>query len=104
MSHTPTPWGLKRRFWIDGDQDHENYYPTTKSGISINPYMRDNAEHIVRCVNAHDELVGLLKRSCEVMRLAADERDTLLSDESKSHLYGAAACGMMRLKEMGEIA
>lgn len=63
--HTPTPW-----YW--GDKSHHGYFNLrSDSGIVIGaeenyttPYMdisEEDAAHIVKCVNMHDELVGVVR-------------------------------------------
>lgn len=72
--HTPTPWVLDD----DGDGDYKiiseegrliavetSYYP-------IAPSVED-AAHIVKCVNMHDELVEALKWAKEQLEVFASE-------------------------------
>lgn len=71
--HTPTPW-----YW--GDKSHHGYFNLrSDSGIVINaeenygaPYMEisdEDAAHIVKCVNMHDELVEALESVLEGIKL-----------------------------------
>jgi hypothetical protein len=57
MSHTPTPWLVERRTIIT-DKSAAIAYASTSRAME---YAEGNAAHIVRCVNAHDELVAALR-------------------------------------------
>jgi hypothetical protein len=68
MKHTPTPWTTL----FDGDEvqigDSSGNFvamtlPCESSGATERDYA--NAAHIVKCVNAHDELVAALKTMVE---------------------------------------
>jgi len=50
---TPTPWSTENSMTITGDNDTEKVCDTDTYA---------NAEHIVKCVNAHDGLMEFVKR------------------------------------------
>ena len=41
MKHTPTPWHFKEGYVVDGNENKLD--------------VRDYEEHIIKCVNAHEE-------------------------------------------------
>ncbi|CAN7497083.1 hypothetical protein LJR231_003495 [Phyllobacterium sp. LjRoot231] len=60
-SHTPTPWHLasaSNKFIADA----EGIIVARASvhAITSHDYAADNAKHIVKCVNAHDDLLNAL--------------------------------------------
>jgi hypothetical protein len=63
MNHTPTPWVCTQRrheafVWKQGDEVEGS----NRIAIATIQYnSQANAEHVCRCVNAHDELVAALK-------------------------------------------
>lgn len=60
VKHSPTPWVFEDEYVRDcgGDIVADVYVqPTADAGES----MEANAEHIVRCVNLHDELVEAME-------------------------------------------
>lgn len=62
-THTPTPWRVKHSgldAYIVGGP--ENFPCANMPGQG--PTSEANAAHIVKCVNAHDELVATLKNTC----------------------------------------
>ena len=97
--HTPTPWtSMFDTEFILGISASVHCAETGKlvamcgcddSTPEQNGYI--DAKYIVRCVNAHDQLVKQMKNAIRVMRLAVGERDTLLSDETRAYLYGATS-------------
>jgi hypothetical protein len=58
-NHTPTPWENQDGISIFSADDHE-IANTSRRHLS-NAEACANAAHIVRCVNAHDELVAALE-------------------------------------------
>jgi hypothetical protein len=66
MKHTPTPWefrdngsdnGLDPCFCVVGEP--------REYGL-VDHFATENAEHIVKCVNAHDEIVAALKAYADI--------------------------------------
>lgn len=63
--HTPTPWAIHNHFFITAKVGNRlksvvceiDRHAWTNSGEA-----QANAEHIVQCVNMHDELVECLRR------------------------------------------
>ncbi len=53
--HTPTPWEINER---------TQYIENPNSGIvaDVTKLDKANAEHIVKCVNAHDELMEFVEK------------------------------------------
>ena len=82
MSHTPTPWRVEKVLWsgwedvsdlgfqvgISSDAGNHTYH-TTVAIAEADPQGEAQAlataAHIVKCVNAHDELVETLRGACE---------------------------------------
>lgn len=66
MTHTPTPWIVKEkqkgRFYRIMSEDNKSIADVWlgNDGDQSQPVKQD-AEHIVKCVNAHDDLVNALK-------------------------------------------
>jgi len=74
--HTPTPWSVNTtsfsgaivRFHIAGPV-HGSCYPICEHILEEKPdatQQLEDAAHIVRCVNSHDELLAALKLMVEV--------------------------------------
>jgi hypothetical protein len=61
--HTPTPWMLDPHFVLrDADGEWVTRLNTSRRHDNKHdPEAEANAEFIVRCVNAHDELVAALR-------------------------------------------
>ena len=66
--HTPTPWRQNGDMNIDAllpNRQTINIASTSPIGRAYNyqqdAILRDNAEHIVRCVNSHDALMTAWK-------------------------------------------
>jgi Tat protein secretion system quality control protein TatD with DNase activity len=57
-AHTPTPWGIPVADHTNSQYDIFGDHWELAAKCSD----RDNALHIVRCVNAHDELVAALRK------------------------------------------
>jgi hypothetical protein len=55
--HSPTPWKLSARTHIESADE---WCVTDLHGENLAPV---NAEHIVRCVNVHDDLVDALEEN-----------------------------------------
>lgn len=79
-THTPTPWSVephavygtaiisKGGAVIAAIRPYENMtnrseYPSVQ--CSVEQWSREDAAHIVACVNAHDALVAVLRRICD---------------------------------------
>jgi hypothetical protein len=78
--HTPTPWAAVRCERADG-----RYMRSIIGSLAIEPnidpdgtfhdtgatvctiYHEANAEHIVRCVNAHEELIAALEQAYDLL-------------------------------------
>jgi t-SNARE complex subunit (syntaxin) len=72
-THAPTPWALDKRVpTYIVDAGGHCFAAQAVSGIT----GREDAKHIVQCVNAHDDLVTLLLR-------AADELNDLANPLGK---------------------
>lgn len=68
--HTPTPWAYKSNgsyfdVGIQNDSEVLPIYPLSIIGVPLS--QEANARHIVKCVNAHDRLVALLKELHEAL-------------------------------------
>jgi hypothetical protein len=94
MNHTPTPWVCTQRrheafVWKQGDEV-EGSNRVAIATIQYN--VQANAEHICRCVNAHDELVAALRECYE--RLASHDEQSapelLLCEAAFNKLKGGA--------------
>jgi hypothetical protein len=59
MNHSPTPWKIDCGHVLDAI-NNEIPFPDAAYRCP-SPLERVNATHIVRCVNAHDELVAALE-------------------------------------------
>ena len=65
--HTPTPWHTEdneggSRKLVDADGEFISYISVSRyQDGRRDPVAKANAAHIVRCVNAHDELVALVR-------------------------------------------
>lgn len=57
-AHTPTPWKVADEYIFD--RHRNEIATTTTSGLSFEE-DEANAAHIVKCVNAHDDLVEALE-------------------------------------------
>lgn len=74
-AHTPTPWTFRPEAKDeDGEPAFFSIYDSrgrevanTAGGNFPTNIEKRNAEHIVRCVNAHDELVAALRDAIRVM-------------------------------------
>ena len=78
MNHTPTPWGVQLRnagaAVVSPDpKDPENAMKAIIICSGLGGH-RGNAHYIVRCVNAHDELVAI----ANALSLLTDEGDDAL--------------------------
>lgn len=65
VKHTPTPWHLQSNFaWSDESKDRGAVFEChLVTGTHVpEDQNKANAAYIVRAVNAHEELIGLLKR------------------------------------------
>lgn len=79
MSHTPTPWSIESNdlvtIYADDDCD---LHPIASTAGNPTCRMLDeqeaNAAHIVRCVNAHDELVTALRNVLGAQQAEAKAR------------------------------
>lgn len=60
--HTPTPWKV-RQAYLNGEPCNYTIHTgmTTIAGCSYDEQGEANASRIVKCVNAHDELVAALR-------------------------------------------
>lgn len=81
QAHTPTPWHCTKsnrynNIKIVSEVDQEFIDPmngregVTKKGIccmSVIDQGESNAEHIVKCVNTHDELVDIVEQVMDVI-------------------------------------
>lgn len=73
MSHTPTPWEIKGNGkQVYGSQDivancdYQQANDDDEEGLEADDALaRENARHIVRCVNSHDALVEACKAALE---------------------------------------
>lgn len=83
MIHTPGPWTVSADgCGIENAEEHigacnatymrENPLPGQTIGIAGSSHLKNfpNAAHIVRCVNAHDDLVAALRELCADKYLA----------------------------------
>lgn len=82
MKHTPTPWLVTQsgacETLIRAEGPHgkkiASTFVSSYGGTNRDSYIRGiktneaNAEHIVKCVNAHDELVAALKEAIIVIK------------------------------------
>lgn len=64
--HTPTPWVSEegREYWGTDKGLYviaSKQQGTPKIAITKGTTAKANAEHIVKCVNAHDELMGFVR-------------------------------------------
>jgi len=76
--HTPGPW------FVDEDDPHSLYAPdgdadpwfVAEAAYDCGPDVsgKANAAHIVKCVNAYDELVGALQRAEWALGVLIEER------------------------------
>ena len=66
MDHTPTPWAIGYGGMAGDDfaiiTSKFAEYPICH--LEPRGYLKANAGHIVRCVNAHDYLVAALEKLC----------------------------------------
>jgi hypothetical protein len=60
-ARTPTPWKARTNNSIEGSDSRLVAMPP--SFARRKETSKANAEHIVKCVNAHDELVAALKQN-----------------------------------------
>jgi uncharacterized Zn ribbon protein len=91
-AHTPTPW-------IDNFVDGVHHLDTDDGTMigrleSLNPSAEANAKHIVKCVNMHDELVGIISKLLGTTELNLDEM------ESETRSIVVKASGL--LADLGE--
>ena len=64
-SHTPTPWVAAGGTAIFGDTETPRPYNIVVAECEVEEDHHErniaNAQHIVKCVNAHDELVAIVQ-------------------------------------------
>lgn len=60
MNHTATPWAVRGDYYVVGGSP-EFLIADCQADRKDRKQDTVNAEHIVKCVNAHDELVAALK-------------------------------------------
>src|SRR3974390_1068558 len=89
--HTPGPWRI---------EDHSDVTDSDESlvthGVGIADEADANPAHIVRCVNAHDELVAAL----DMLMDSATEPGVMDVDEWKAHQKRAIAAGRAALAKV----
>lgn len=77
-NHTPTPWHAAgvTVYAPAGHTARATVADTTCCGSMTRAEDEANAAHIVRCVNAHDELVAALRviAGCEASEIANPEK------------------------------
>ena len=77
MKHTPTPWA------VDHDAiSAQGQHIAGCIGLDGDDYatQKANAAHIVRCVNAHDDLVSALQMVCDSGVALADSIEKAMLD------------------------
>jgi hypothetical protein len=85
--HTPTPWMVEataRAFYIAAGESE------LVGSTTIDDTGKANAEHIVRCVNLHDELVAALTGILEsyVPRRDSDDPDVMAAQAALAKARG----------------
>ena len=88
MEHTPTPWEVIETFDYDFQIYPKGNVEAGHNQIAVIPATGDgddkaNANHIVHCVNLHDELVAALKKIAKDRNGPAIHEKTL-EEQSKS--------------------
>jgi hypothetical protein len=85
LSHTPTPWKVSLAL----ENNAPNYYAVTDgkwgSPTIAKCYSEADAKHIVRAVNAHEELVNALYEALKIADYAMD-----------ADLFGTKKSGVIR--------
>lgn len=72
--HTPTPWTIHPNGEVISERtNHNNLNPVVIYADSF--VNMDDAEHIIRCVNAHDDLLSTLRGIQTLIKDGGDIRD-----------------------------
>lgn len=98
MTHTPTPWTQDVMDILN--EDGTQIATTSYAGFLGNYSDEDNAAHIVRCVNLHDELVEALKQSLELANIAEGMTGCKSDDE---YVWGIQETIRIALKKAGAL-
>ena len=75
--HTPTPWTIDKKFNIPSIRNEERIV------VALNRLKDEDAKHIVKCVNMHDELVEALENihklaiGFDTSKLNINQRNTM---------------------------
>lgn len=99
--HTPTPWEVFDT--LDSDDDDVLPVIELRHGNSYVATVNDmpDADHIVRCVNVHDELVAALRELSAACEYVAPIAGAVATKSTVKHLRNAgrfmAACAAARV-------